>query len=407
MNRQAAFLRPATLILLAAAFAGLIWANYQFTSQHQGGNDFAIYWSSARTVLMDNATPYGELASSRGQSLIYGIAGSPGLPPSLLDLPFHVAGIVIPFSLIQDFPFARALWMSLLEIALVITVFISFRIFRWAPNPVTGAMIIFFSIFSVYGLWALILGNAIILAGLLISGALLALKENQDDLAGVLLALATFKFMSIGLLLVYILIWAASQRRKRVFFPFIMTLVILVALSFFFFPNWFISYFRAIYANLTFGGWMSPSIIIQGSLPYIGDKLGWLLSGSLALILLIEWWLSIKKEFHMMAWTSALTLAFTPFIGFPTFPQNYVILIFSLIMGLSVISKRWPSSSNYIIAGLLLFLFIGSWAVAVFMTDRIQALYFSYPASIIFLLYWIRWWAISHTREQPEPISSL
>ena len=221
-----------------------------------------------------------------------------------------------------------------------------------------------------------------------------------------MLALATFKFMSIGLLLVYILIWAAFQRRKRVFVPFIMTLVILVALSFFFFPNWFVPYFRAIYANLNFGGWLSPSVIFQGSLPYLGDKLGWLLSGAMAVVLVVEWWLSLKKEIHLMTWTAALTLAFTPFIGFPTFPQNFIILIFSLIMGLSVISKRWPSSSNLIIVGLLLFIFIGSWAIAVMMIDNNQVLYFSFPAFIIFLLYWIRWWAISHTREQPEPISS-
>ena len=151
MNRQAAFFRPATLFLLAAAFAGLIWANYRFTSQHQGGNDFAVYWSSIRTVLFDNATPYGELASSRGQSLIYGISGSAGVHPTLLDIPFHIAGFLIPFSLIQDFPLARALWMVLLEIALILTVFICLRIFRWAPNPAVGAMIIFFSIFSIYG----------------------------------------------------------------------------------------------------------------------------------------------------------------------------------------------------------------------------------------------------------------
>lgn len=397
MNRQPSFVYFAIVALTLAAVSGWIWANYQFFSREGGGTDFAVYWNSGRTVLYDNATPYGELASSRSQYTIFGKTGRTGDPPSLLDLPFHIEVLILPITLIQNYKLAGAVWMTLLEISIVFTVFICLRFLRWKPNPLIGSAIILFSIFFVHGLWSVISGNAVIISGLLISGVLLALREDRDELAGILLALATFKFFTVGFVIIFIVIWAAFRRRKRLFLPFFMTLVILVSVSFFFFPNWFLPYARAIFANLKFGDWLSPAKIFHDELPFIGEKLGWLLSVFFAIVLLVEWWLAIKRDYHRMLWTAALTLAITPLLGLPTYPQNYSVLIIPLIVALSVMSNRWPSSGIIIIDGLLAFLFLGLWVIAIFAVNVKTALFFPLPLFVILLLYWVRWWVVSHS----------
>lgn len=406
MNKQPSFVFFAIVALTLAAVGGLYWANFHFLSSEGGGSDFAVYWNSGRTVLYDNATPYGELASLRSQNTIFGIAGRAGDPPALLDLPFHIEVFVLPFAFIQNFKVAGAIWMTLLEIFIVITVFISLRFLRWEPNPLIGGAIILFSIFSVYGLWAAISGNAVIISGLLIAGVMLALREDHDELAGILLALATFKFLTIGFFLLFIILWTAFRHRKRLFLPFGMTLVILIAVSFFFFPNWFLPNARAIFANLKYGDWLSPAKIFQDELPFIGEKLGWILSGFFAVVLLTEWWLAMKKEYPRMVWTAALTLAITPLLGLPTYPQNYAVLIIPLIIALYVMSSHSTSSKTLIIDGLLVFFFVGLWAIAIIAADAKTALFFPLPVFVILMLYWVRWWVVSHPLDSMDSLKS-
>ena len=383
------------VLLSILAIAGLLWANYQFTSKRGGeGADFAIYWASARTMLFDGTTPYGELASLKSQNLIYGLGGKPEEPPSRLDLPLHIETLIIPFSLVSNYQLARAVWMSVLEIALVLAVFLCLRTFRWRTNPVVGAEIIFFALFSVYGLWALILGNAIILVGLFLAAVLLALRDNHVELAGILLGLSTFKFISVGLFIVFILVWAAFQRKWRLFIPFVMTFVILATISFFFFPNWLVPYAQAVFTNLKFADWMTPSVTFKEALPYAGERLGWLLSGLLAVVLLMEWWLARKRDFQQMTWTASLTIALSPLLGFPAYPQNHILLIIPFIFGLSVLAHRWKSSSSLLISGIIVVLFLLTWIMLFFATSRLTALYFLFPVFIVVLLYWVRWWAV-------------
>jgi hypothetical protein len=406
LNKKSSFLYAVILVITIAAVSGWYWVNLQFLSREGGGSDFAVYWNSGRTVLYDNATPYGTLASSRSQNTIFGKAGGVGDPPTLLDLPFHIEVFVLPFAFIENFKVAGAMWMTLLEIIIVFNIFICFRFLRWEPNPLIGSATILFSIFFVYGLWAIISGNAVIISGFLIAGVLLALREDHDELAGILLALATFKFLTVGLVMFFIIIWAAVKRRNRLFLPFAMTLVILIAVSFFFFPNWFLPYARAIFANLKYGDWLSPAKIFQDELPFIGDKLGWIFSGSFAIVLFTEWWLAMKKDYPRMLWAAALTLAITPLLGLPTYPQNYVVLIIPLIIALSVMSNRWSLSKTIIISGILVSLFIGLWAIAVFAVDPKTALFFPMPVSVILMLYWVRWWVVMRPLESTDSLKS-
>jgi hypothetical protein len=70
-----------------------------------------------------------------------------------------------------------------------------------------------FSVFWFHALHPLIEGDPIVLIALMLVGALIAIQNGSDELAGLLLALMTIKISVVLLPLVFILLWAAGHRR--------------------------------------------------------------------------------------------------------------------------------------------------------------------------------------------------
>jgi Gpi18-like mannosyltransferase len=62
----------------------------------------------------------------------------------------------------------------------------------------------------------LISGSDIFVVGVLVTAALLAVRAEQDVLAGFLLAASTIKPQAVAILLVFVLIWAISQHKEVV-----------------------------------------------------------------------------------------------------------------------------------------------------------------------------------------------
>jgi len=79
-------------------------------------------------------------------------------------------------------------------------------------------LLLLFSLFWYHALRALILGNAVILVALLITAGLLAVRNNEDELAGVLFGFATIKPQVVLVLLVFIFLWSLNQRRWKIIF---------------------------------------------------------------------------------------------------------------------------------------------------------------------------------------------
>jgi Na+-translocating ferredoxin:NAD+ oxidoreductase RnfD subunit len=133
------------------------------------------------------------------------------------------------------------------------------------------------------------------------------------------LLLGTFK-LTLGLFLVFVFLWSISRRRWRMPFAYLMSLGILIALSYFFYPNWFPPYLGALIVNLRGADMLSTGEIISGSFPAIGVRFSYLLSGAAAAVLLWEWWAARLGDYRRMLWVGCLTLALTPLLGLPTNP---------------------------------------------------------------------------------------
>jgi hypothetical protein len=134
--------------------------------------------------------------------------------------------------------------------------------------------------------------------------------------------------------------------------------------------------------------------------PGVGERLGWVLTGILGLVLLIEWWLASRKyEFTSFFWAACLTLAAGPLLGIPTSPANYILLFMPLVFIWAVWLERMERGGLFVTLLTMALLFALPWVI--YMNISVPAgsslplagLLIPLPLFLMFGLYWIRWWA--------------
>jgi glycosyl transferase family 87 len=405
LSRPSPLLIAATIFIVVALSGGIFLVNLWFTRHQPGGQDFAVYWASARTMLQFDASPYGDLASENAQVALGRTETDASLPGFRLDLPLYAAIPVFPFAAITAFDLAQAAWMLLLEAALLATGFLCLRLLGPAPR-LSFFLLPLFALFWVHAVWPLLAGNVIILATFFVVAGLVALHSGRDEAAGVFLALGTFKFLTLGIFLLLILLWALTRRRWRILFAYLMSLGILIAISYFFFPGWFSPFFQAILINLGDAQIVSTGQMISGTFPATGVRLSHILAGVTAFLLFWEWWLARGRDYRHMLWVACLTLTLTPSLGLPNNPENYAVLILPAGLVVSLFEERWGAGGRWIVAGFLALLFAGLWGIYSTARNSTVALFFPAPFVLTLALYWVRWWAIRPPRTWAETIGN-
>lgn len=377
-----------------------MYVNYRYSRNNPGGNDFIPRYLGTRLFLLNGWSPYGEQTTEEIQREIFGRLANDDEDQSLFVYPMYTILLMAPFSLIPDFPLARALWMTVLQLCLVITTITSFFLCYWKPPVWFWGIIILFSLLWYHSVRPLINGNMSILVALLITLSLLSIQKNQDALAGLLLSITTVKPQMVILLIPLILLWAVSKKRWSIIGGFIGSLFLLIALMSFFEPYWLLNNILQVlsYPVYTLAG--TPGEILSKWLPGVGSQLGWLITLLMLGILLVEWRAVFGKEFNWFLWTACLTLTVTNLIGIRTATANYVALIPALILVFATLDNHWLRFGIWISTSISVLIFSSLWLLFINTIDYIDQpiqdaiMFFPLPLILLFLLYWVRWWAI-------------
>lgn len=397
-------------IALVAVAVLLTVGNYNYASLNPGGNDFLVHWVGTRSFITEGISPYSDEVALRIQDMVYGRPALEGEHELRVAYPLYSIIIFLPFALIKEFTMARAVWMTVLEFALVALCFLSLRVTRWKPTPLILMLLLIFSLFWYHGLRALILGNAVILVSLMVVGALLSIRGNEDEFAGVLLGFASIKPQVVVVLLIFITLWAINRRRWKIIFWMVGTIALLSAAAALLMPDWIMQNLREIIRYPGYNPPGTPAAVFAVYMPGVGQRVGQTVSIFLAVLLLIEWWFSLRGDFRAFLWAACLTLVASQWIGIQTDPGNFIVCYPALILILAMWDERWHRKSTLLIIGALVLLFVGIWLVFVRTLERsyqpIQSpmLFFPLPMFLFIGLYWVRWWAI---RPLPTWISTL
>jgi hypothetical protein len=387
-----------SIILALAILGGLVWANTFYIRSQPIEKNFLIPWLGARTFLQYGESPYDIPATQRAQIVYYGRLATADQDPLALWLPFPVELFYFPFALVTDYALARAIWMTCLEISLMALAILSLRLTGWKPARTLLPLVLLFSIFWVYGAFSLASGSGAGFVALAMVGFLLALRDGHEELAGALLLLTGSVVSLTGLLIFFMLWWIFFQRRWRVLWGFLMTLILLLALSFLFLPGWFIPFLRNMISHSAYDPALSSVSIFASWSPVVGPRLAWVVAGILLLLLFVEWGAALRNEFRHVLWTISLTLAAMPFMGVSTTSTNYVLLYIPLMLFLGILVEHRPNPRSWGMAGILLVAILaGLWALTfILVTEKAfvalaQTLFLFLPVLLVPGLYWMRW----------------
>lgn len=404
MNGQrSTILLLVTILVVIAALVGLTWANYRFAEQNPGGNDFLARWMGARFWVIQGVSPYDERVSLASQQMIYGRPAdiSQGEDKNHFVYPLHSMLFFAPFGPL-DYTLARALWMTLVEVSLVLLAIVSLRLVDWEVKPLKLVVLIVFTLLWYHGLRTIILGQFAAINALLITLALLLIMRRQDFAAGMLLALSTAKPQMIFLLIPFVFLWALSVRRRDIIGGLLVGLVVLMGIFLALMPNWPLQWLRQLldYPSYTMQTG-SPLSMIADTFPGIGRQLSIFLHTIFIGYMLLEWVLAWGKDERWFRWTALITIVITNLVGYRTATTNFMMMLPALFLVFSLWESRWRIGGKIAVWVVLIVMGLGLWFLhfATVQGNQEQAImYLPFPFLCLIGMLWVRWWAINPPR---------
>ena len=389
-------------LFLALAVAVIIflltWMNFQYVKDNPGGYDFYTNWHATRNYFFEGINPYSEQNRLDVQNLVYGRAALTNEDQFRFSIPLYGMLLYSPFALISNFIMARAIWMSFLEIALFVILFLSIKLTWWKINRSLLIPLIIFSFLGLHGIITLLNGGLIIPITLIALALLYAIQNKQDEATGLLLALMTIFPIPVGLFGVLILIRLGVNRRFKAIWWMLGCLGLLIGFSIALIPEWILQFLVNLinaFKELNPG---SPGSVLVSRWGAVGNRFSIIISVIVGLLLLFEWWQAAKAGDQRFLWAALLTLALGTWSGIKVSPLDYVLLYPGLIMGFALLYERWKNRSTGTILLTLALLFLSNWAIylltmsADFKPGISSYLFIPLPFTVIGLLYWSKWW---------------
>jgi hypothetical protein len=327
--------------LLCLLAVGYTWATWRFfTLRVPGGNDFLAHYTAWQAYLEQGVSPYSDEAALHTQMAIYGRPARPGEDQNRLTYPFYSGLVHAPFVAL-DYPLARALYMVLLQAALLGGVIMALDLFRWRPSAWMLGLLLVWSLLFYPHARGIILGQFAIWGFFSLCGALYLLRRRRDGWAGALLTLATVKPTLVFLALPFLLAWAVARRRWRFVTGFLGLLAVLALGGLIVLPTWIGEWIYRMgrYRAYTVG--QSPVwLLTHRAWPTLGSAGEIVIAALLLVGMLVAWWRALRPEgerrFH---WTLGLTLVVSNLIVPRSATTNYVILLVTALWLLAALAR--------------------------------------------------------------------
>jgi Glycosyltransferase family 87 len=381
-------------VVVIAFLGGLGTANARFTQTAQDANQFLPRWEAARAWLREGVSPYSPDVSLAVQTRLYGRAAVPeqGEELGLIVDPLPLILLYAPWGLI-DYPAARAGWMTLLEVLLVVAAALALRLGDWRPPPMLFAVLVAFGVGWPPGIRSIVDGHTAVLALAASLAALRCLERGWEAAAGILLALAMADPIAGLLVLLAGLAWAASNRRWAVVASALITMGILVAISLALRPAWPMEWLRqlalAIQMQREFG--FPSALLSQG----FSSPAGFLAAG-IALTAALALWTCLGRRLRWLLWTTASLLVLGSWLTrLIAGTSSSVYLLLAVMLVLAGIAQRSPRFGNWIVAALVLLTGAGAWILSLSSGAEGDGGILGAsvaPALACLGLLWVRWW---------------
>ncbi len=324
--------------LFLAWFQGVFPTNYWPL-----GVDVYPRWSGTR-AFWQGESPYSTEVDVVTQGYVYGRTAVPGEDTFGYYYPAYASVILAPLALLPATT-AAVIWPALMWAVLGVTAVSTIDLQPNRPKPLTWAAFLL-SIFLFRPALLTILNGQYGLFVLAMWGlSWLLIRQERDGWAGFLLALGTIK-PSLGVMpALLLMLWALIHKRKKLIISFVVTMCVLLAISFIQIGWWLPDFLVELSEyNRNLGDWKPADAL---TLPGII----WLIEAAVLVFLGFRQALLTKRDFPAMLFWGGLFLnmLLTPH----TAEYDLVVILLPLIGHIPDFSKaRWG------IVGLLLLLWL-------------------------------------------------
>ena len=308
------------------------------------GNLSDLYprWLGSRELLLHHRNPYGSDVTREIQAGYYGRPLDPALKNDPTDqqafaYPVYVAFLLSP-TVGMSFDQVQTLFRWLLAGLTLASVPLWLRVVCWRLPPiaaVTTALFVFSTLPVVQGI---ALQQLSLLVAPIIAACVFLLVEDWGFAAGVLLALATIKPQITAPLAGWLLLWSASDFKRRWKFAaaFVSTLIVLIAAGQLLLPGWIREFTLAMRAYLSY----NPSKTLLDGL--LGHPFAVVVEFLLVAVTILACWrarisLAASTEFSS---ATALVLAVNVLVIPSIAPYNQLLLL----PGAFLVVRNWNQS---------------------------------------------------------------
>lgn len=395
-------------VLVAAIVIVVTIGNLQIIKNYPSGFDFIAHWQGVRTFISEGASPYSEQAAAEISMTIQEVNEPGGVGNYRFLTPLFSLIFYAPMALIKDAGVAAAIWMTFIEGVLIAAGLTMVRLGNWRRTLFVTILLFVYLMLSYPSVTTILSGNLAVVCLAMVIFALKAIRDGNDEAAGLLLGLSFCKPDAVILINILLIAWVIIQKRYRVIYWLVGFLILLFGFSILLIPDWPIQYFNTVFSH-SFNNPIPGASGENGvALSDLSIRFSIVKNLIIAAILIVEWFIVKTKGYKRLYWLASITLAFGLWMGYRT-PDDY--LVFALpgfFFGLELISERWKTNSDGIVSGLVIILFIAQWIFSGFFTPEKPDLFPNWivqvliPGITLLLLYWSRWWVL-HGKKLNEP----
>ncbi len=415
MNRRAS---PYAQVLLIGAFLIFnVWTVYAFfTTQFPGATDFYSKWRGARAFWVEGKDPYSAEVTRQIEIEIYGkpYVQDPysGMYRGDFLYLFSTAILLAPLAVLP-YDLASAIWLVLTGAFVAAAYAAMIDVFNWRMRRWLYLFGLVWAVTFYPAARGLFLGQMGTVTACLELLTLWALARSQDRLAGILLAVSTFK-PTLGILIVpFLFLWGIRFGRWRFVGAFLAALAVLTGVSFMLLPGWAGGWLSQVlgYSEWTEIG--SPVWILTSlAFPFLGQPVELGLTLALLGLVLWSWWQTLwRRDSSKVIWAAALCLTVTHLVLLRTATPHYVVFFLVLVpcfRGIALAGRRGP----LLAALFMLVLSAALWALFLAtLVNRFEHAvnYLPLPISALVLLLIARrqWWQSTPGLPAESPLQAM
>ncbi|MEL6407708.1 MAG: glycosyltransferase family 87 protein [Chloroflexota bacterium] len=366
------------------------------TEPFPGHADFYSRWEGARSFWIDGLNPYGAEASL---NIHMGFYGRPALPEEdqvLFAYPMYTAILIAPLVLV-DFAWAAAIIMVTMMALSIMALFMLFDLFKFRPNLIQMVFLGVFALLHYTISRGFILGQLGFISYVMYVITFWGLHKERDTLAAVALAIATIK-PQLGFLIVpFLLLWGLRAQRWQFVGAFIVSMLVLVGVSFVLVPTWLFDMWGQVTAYTEYAPPIPSDVLFEDILGLPANAKYIMFAGLWGLMLFGWYQVLVDKQLDRAMWVAVITLAVTNIASPVIATPHFAVFMIPLIFYMKLLSRR-PAHRRWSLA-LLAIIFIGSWVLFATTVDRettLESWIMAYPEPILVLvsLWFTRheWW---------------